>query len=63
MKARKGDTIIIDTNRVGASRRTGTIVAVEGGGGAPPYRVRWEGSESVHLVFPGSDATVEPKQR
>lgn len=61
MRAKKGDTIVIRSNRVGGPERVGTIVAVEGGNGAPPYRVRWQGSDHIHFVYPGSDAEVTPK--
>ncbi len=59
MKARKGDTILVRANRVGLDPRVGTIVAVEGKEGAPPYRVRWRGDASDHLVYPGTDATIQ----
>lgn len=59
MKAAVGDTIVIGGHRVGEQRRVGTIVDVVGEDGQPPYRIRWSGSDDVHLVVPGSDAVVE----
>lgn len=59
MEAEVGDTIVIRSRKVGGHQREGTIVAVEGEGGEPPYRVKWEGSEDEHLLIPGTDALVE----
>ena len=58
MRASKGDTIVVSSHRVGGHRRVGTIVEVVGRDGAPPYRIRWDDGEDVHLVVPGSDAVV-----
>jgi hypothetical protein len=37
----------------------GEILEVRGGGGNPPYLVRFDDGHEG-LVFPGTDATVEP---
>ena len=62
MKAQKGDTITINSRKVGGRRRVGTIVSV-GKQGGPPYGVKWQGSDSEHFVFPGSDAEVKPRRK
>jgi hypothetical protein len=59
MQAKKGDTLVVTSHRVGSHARTGKIVAIEGEDGAPPYRVLWNGEDHPHLVFPGSDAYIE----
>jgi len=58
MQADVGDELVIKGHHVGdADRKAGTI-EVQGGEGAPPYRVRWsDGHESV--FFPSSDTVVE----
>ncbi|NNF54651.1 MAG: DUF1918 domain-containing protein [Acidimicrobiales bacterium] len=58
MEAEVGDRIIIRSRSVGGKNREGTVVAVEGEGGGPPYRVRWDGTEDDHLIYPGSDARI-----
>lgn len=62
MKAVKGDIITVVSHRVGRSRRVGVIVEVVGPNGAPPYRVRWNDGEGVHLFVPGSDAGITPAE-
>ncbi|MGH3320450.1 MAG: DUF1918 domain-containing protein [Streptosporangiaceae bacterium] len=60
MQATVGDRLHAHGNTVGEPDRIGEIVEVRGGGGEPPYLVRFDdGSEK--LVFPGPDAVVEPK--
>jgi hypothetical protein len=58
MRAQPNDEIVVSGHQVGEHERHGVIVAVEGADGAPPYRVRWDGSDHVTLFFPGSDAAV-----
>ena len=61
MEASVGDKLIIESNRVGTSRKTGTVTEVLGREGAHHYRVRWDdGKESI--FFPSSDASVEHAQ-
>ncbi|MBO0830298.1 MAG: DUF1918 domain-containing protein [Streptosporangiales bacterium] len=58
MKANVGDRLIVEGTTVDSPRRVGEITEVTGADGAPPYRVRWSGSEAEALVFPGPDAHV-----
>lgn len=54
------DRLVVPGAHVDAPVRAGDIVEVRGRDGTPPYVVRWDGSESTSLVFPGPDAHVEP---
>lgn len=57
MDAQVGDHIVVESNKVGAARKSGEVLEVLGGAGGKHYRVRWEdGHESI--VFPSSDASV-----
>jgi hypothetical protein len=60
MRAEIGDRLHVHSRSVGEPDRMSEIVEIRGEDGAPPYLVRREdGHES--LVFPGPDASVEPK--
>ncbi|MBD0293117.1 MAG: DUF1918 domain-containing protein [Jiangellaceae bacterium] len=62
MQAQVGDRLHVHGRAVGTADRVGEIVEVRGGDGSPPYLVRFpDGHET--LVFPGTDATVEPAQK
>jgi hypothetical protein len=57
MQAQVGDELTIRGRHLGDDERHGTIIRVDGQGGAPPYVVRWgDGHESV--FFPESGAEV-----
>ncbi len=58
MQAAVGDRLRVHANIVGQPERTGEIVEVRGGGGEPPYLVRF-GDGHTALVFPGPDAIIE----
>ena len=59
MEAKVGDRLVVNSRHVGQPAQTGEITEIIGIGGQH-FRVRWsDGRESV--VFPGSDATIEPK--
>ena len=59
MRARVGDRLVTESNKVDSPRSQGEILEVRGAEGAPPYVVRFtDGHES--LVFPGPDAHVVP---
>jgi hypothetical protein len=60
MKARAGDRLVLEGNRLGDGRRVGTIVAVRHADGGPRYVVRWRDTDHEALIFPGPDARVEP---
>ena len=61
LRGRPGDILVMaaDGARI---PRTGTIVAVIGPAGSPPYRVRWLAGDYESLVFPGPGAHVEAHQ-
>lgn len=59
MRAAVGDRLHVHGRVVGTPDHTAEIVEVRGPDGAPPYLVRYpDGHEA--LVYPGSDAVVEP---
>jgi hypothetical protein len=61
MKAQVGDSLVVESNKVDASRRQGEVVEVRGEDGGPPFVVKWsDGHEG--LVYPGADAHVVPAQ-
>jgi hypothetical protein len=59
MQAQVGDRLHVHGRAVGNVDRVGEILEVRGGDGGPPYLVRFEDGHEG-LVFPGTDATVEP---
>lgn len=59
MSANVGDRIRQHSNHTDTPDRTGTIVAVLGQDGGPPYRIRFDSGEET-IVAPGPDATIEP---
>ncbi len=60
MKAKIGDRLIEEGTHVGDRRRVGVITEVRHDDGTPPYMVRWLDNEHEALVYPGTDARVEP---
>ncbi len=59
MQASVGDRLHVHSRTVGTKDRVAEIIEVRGGGGRPPYLVRFpDGHES--LVYPGPDCVVEP---
>lgn len=61
MRAKAGDTIVIQANHVGVPDRSGKILEVRGQAGEPPYVIQWSDDEVAQLFFPGPDAALEPK--
>jgi Domain of unknown function (DUF1918) len=62
MQANSGDRIVIKGHRVGHPDRSCEVIEARGSDGGSPYWVRWDdGSEG--LIYPGSDAMVEPASR
>jgi hypothetical protein len=60
MKAKVGDRLVAEGTRVGEHRRIGVITALRHEDGTPPYMVRWLDDGHDTLVYPGTDARVEP---
>ena len=57
MDAHVGDHIVLESNKVGGTRRSGEVLEVIEGSGGQHYRVGWQdGHESI--VYPSSDASV-----
>ena len=50
---------MIDPHHLGGHQRDAEVLETRGGGGGPPFLVRWEDSGRVTLLYPGADAHVE----
>jgi len=59
LRAEPGDTLVIDGAGAGGLPRTGTIIAVTGQDGSPPYVVRWTSGDYESRISPGPGARVE----
>ena len=62
LHAEVGDTLVIDDGGMAGLPRIGTIVAVIGRDGSPPYLVHWLAGDYESRILPGPGARVE-KQR
>jgi hypothetical protein len=62
LRAEVGDTLVIDDGGTVGLPRIGTIIAVIGRDGSPPYLVHWLAGEYESRILPGPGARVE-KQR
>ena len=60
VKAKVGDRLIEEGTHVGDHRRIGVITALRHDDGTPPYVVRWLDTGHEAVVYPGSDARIEP---
>lgn len=60
VKARVGDRLVIKGHRIHKPDRDAEILEVGDRDGGPPYRVRWSDNGRATLLFPGSDARIEP---
>jgi hypothetical protein len=63
MHAKPGDRLVIKGHRTGQFDTDGEILEVHGEKGQPPYLVRWAADGREVLVFPGSDAVIEPRKQ
>jgi len=62
MQASVGDHVVVHGRHVGDQERSGSVTAVRGAHGEPPYVVRWDdGSEAI--FFPSSDCVIEQHAR
>jgi hypothetical protein len=61
VRAHPGDHLIIKSHHTGQADSEAEVLEAMGEGSGPPFQVRWlsDGHESV--IFPGSDAVIEPK--
>jgi hypothetical protein len=60
MRAKIGDRLILEGIHLGDPRRVGIVLSVSHPDGTPPYTVRWLDNGHEALVFPGSEARIEP---
>jgi CBS domain-containing protein len=60
LHAKPGDRLVIHGHQLGQPERDAEILEARGPGGGPPFLVRWEDGGRESLLYPGSDATVEP---
>jgi len=63
LRAEVGDILVIDGGGMAGVRRIGTIVAVTGQGGSPPYLVRRLARKYESRISPGAGARIEKNQR
>jgi hypothetical protein len=61
MKAQVGDRLIIKGHRVHEPDRDAEILEVRGSDGGPPYVIRWSDSDHETVLYPGSDASIQPR--
>uniref|UniRef100_UPI0039BF1030 DUF1918 domain-containing protein n=1 Tax=Lentzea alba TaxID=2714351 RepID=UPI0039BF1030 len=62
MRADAGDRLWIHSSRQGMPARGGRILAVHGGEGRPPYRVRFDDGHET-LYVPGPDCLILPRKQ
>ncbi len=61
MFARVGDQLLVHSHTTNQPDRTGTIVAIHGTNGGPPYWVRFHEDGHLRLMYPSGDCEiVEP---
>jgi hypothetical protein len=60
MQAHVGDKLVIKGHHLGERDRDALVLEVHGADGAPPYLVRWADDGHEGLLFPGSDAVIQP---
>jgi hypothetical protein len=58
--AHVGDRLVLEDTYDDERKRVGVVVELRTPDGSPPYLVRWNDG-TVALVYPGSDARVEPR--
>jgi hypothetical protein len=63
MRAKPGDLLVIKSHRVGEGERHAEILKVRGKHGEPSYEVRWSEDGHEAVVYPGSDALIEPQEK
>ena len=59
LRAEPGDALVIDGAGGAGLPRTGTIIAVPGQDGRPPYLVHWTAGDYDAQVTPGPGARIE----
>ena len=59
IRAEPGDTLVIDGAGMAGLPQLGTIVAVYGQDGAPPYLVRWIAGDYECRLYPGPGSHIE----
>jgi hypothetical protein len=61
MRANVGDELIVGKTEICGAERVGTIVAVSGSDGSPPYLVHWVAGDYDSLVSPWPAVRVRHK--
>jgi hypothetical protein len=61
MRANVGDELIVEETEICGAARVGTIVAVKGSDGSPPYLVHWVAGDYDSLVSPWPGVRVRHK--
>jgi hypothetical protein len=59
--AEVGNWVVVRGHTLDVPLREGVVVEVPHADGSPPCLVRWTDDDRLSLVFPGSDATIEPR--
>lgn len=59
LRAEPGDMLFIDGAGMSGLPRTGTVIAVAGRDGTPPYLVRWTAGDYESQISPGPGARIE----
>jgi hypothetical protein len=62
MKADVGDELIVGETEICGAARVGTIVAVRGSDGSPPYLVHWVAGDYDSLVSPWPGVGIRHKR-
>lgn len=60
LRARPGDRLVVSGHELGEVERDAEVLEARGADGGAPFLVRWEDSGHETLLYPGSDARIEP---
>ena len=60
LRAQPGDRLVISGHELGEVERDAEVLEARGAGGGAPFLVRWADSGHETLLYPGSDARIEP---
>jgi CBS domain-containing protein len=60
LRAKPGDRLVVSGHELGDLERDAEVLEARGAGGGAPFLVRWADSGHETLLYPGSDARIEP---
>ena len=60
LRAQRGDRLVISGHGLGEVERDAEVLEARGAGGGAPFLVRWEDNGHETLLYPGSDARIQP---